>query len=217
MVRHPQSSAAHSSRTQSLAGAVVALGALSLVAACGGSSKPAASHTPAASVATSSAAPSATETAAPTGAASSEPTPSPVPSTAVVGPADCQSVHLALQAGQSQGAAGSTIATFVLRNAGSAPCSLFGFPGVSFLNASGAQVGPAAIRQGTPGARVIVQPGQVASFQVKVAVAACSMNSPQSTTIRVFPPNQRAALEAPGAFPICTAPGVTAVKSGITQ
>jgi hypothetical protein len=145
-------------------------------------------------------------------------TTAPTPShTVVVGTANCQSTHLALQAGQSEGAAGSTIATFILRNAGTTPCALAGFPGVSFLNSSGVQMGAAATRQGTAAARFIVQPGQVASFQVQIAVAGCTTNTPQSTTIRVYPPNQTAALEAPGAFPICTAPSVTAVRSGITQ
>jgi hypothetical protein len=135
----------------------------------------------------------------------------------VVGTADCQSTHLALQQGQSQGAAGSTIATFILRNAGTSPCALFGFPGVSFLNSSGTQLGAAATRQGTAGPRFIVQPGQVASFQVQIPVAGCVSPITQSTTIRIFPPNQKGALQAPAVFPICTAPSVTAVKSGITQ
>lgn len=214
MLRHPLSAAAHASHTRSLGAALVAAGALSLVAACGGSSSPAAPTASASASTTtspSSAAPSSTPSVAPT---TSAPTPS---ATVVAGPADCQSIHLALQAGQSQGAAGSTIATFILRNAGSTPCGLFGFPGVSFLNSAGAQIGSAATRQGTAPARFIVQPGQVASFQVQIAVAGCVTNSIQSTTIRVYPPNQKAALEAPGAFPICSVPTVTAVKSGITQ
>ena len=170
------------------------------------------SSTSAPSAAPTTAAPT---TAVPTTAAPT--TVGPSPSATVVGTADCQSAHLALQAGQSQGAAGSTIATFILRNAGSTPCGLAGFPGVSFLNSSGAQLGAAATRQGTAPARFIVQPGQVASFQVQISVVSCSASSPQSTTIRVYPPNQKAALEAPGEFPICSAPSVTAVKSGITQ
>jgi hypothetical protein len=213
MLRHPLSAAAHASHTRSLGAALVAAGALSLVAACGGSSSPAV-PSPSASVSgntSPTATPSVEPTTAPT---TSAPTPS---ATVVAGPADCQSIHLALQAGQSQGAAGSTIATFILRNAGSTPCGLFGFPGVSFLNSAGAQIGSAATRQGTAPARFIVQPGQVASFQVQIAVAGCVTNSIQSTTIRVYPPNQKAALEAPGAFPICSVPTVTAVKSGITQ
>jgi hypothetical protein len=217
MLHNRLSTVAHSSRPRPAVGAVLAIGALSLLAACGGSSSPAA--IPTSSV---SASPSSTEPS-PSSASTTEPTAAtttaaPTASrTAVVGTADCESRHLALQAGQSQGAAGSTIATFILRNAGATPCGLFGFPGVSFLNSSGARLGAAGTRQGTAAARFIVQPGQVASFQVQIPVAGCSPNSPQSTTIRVYPPNQKTALEAPAAFPICSAPSVTAVKSGITQ
>jgi hypothetical protein len=216
MVRHRLLATAHSSRNQPLVATLVAASALGLVAACGGSSTPDAIPTGSASASASSSA-----SASPSGSASSStPTQTPAPTvtaTTVAGPADCQSIHLALQAGQSQGAAGSTIATFILRNAGSSPCGLFGFPGVSFLNSSGTQLGKAATRQGTAIARFIVQPGQVASFQVQIGVAGCATSSPQSTTIRVYPPNQLNALEAPAVFPICTAPSVTAVKNGITQ
>lgn len=214
MVRHRLSAAAHSSYLRSLTGAFVTIGAVSLVAACSGSNSPGSLPTPSATSASPSAAPSSTSPTPPPATSSAAPSAS---ATTVVGTPDCQSSHLALQAGQSQGAAGSTIATFILRNAGTSPCGLFGFPGVSFLNSSGTQLGAAATRQGTAGPRFIVQPGQVASFQVQIPVAGCVSPITQSTTIRIFPPNQKGALEAPAVFPICTAPSVTAVKSGITQ
>jgi hypothetical protein len=190
-----------------------AAGALTLVAACGSSSssdKP----TPSPSSAASS---SSAPTSAP--ATSSAPAPTTAPTattTTVAGPAGCTSNHLALQQGTSQGAAGSTIVQYILRNAGTAPCTLFGFPGVSFLNSAGTQVGSAATRQGAATPAVTVQPGQVASFTVQIAIAGCATSAVQSQTIRVFPPNNTAALEAPGSYPICTAPSVTSVKSGLT-
>jgi len=104
---------------------------------------------------------------------------------------------------------------YILRNAGTAPCTLFGFPGVSFLNAAGTQLGQAATRQGTAAPVFTVQPGQVASFRVQIAVAGCATNSSQSTTVRVFPPNNTGALEAPASFPVCTSPSVTAVVNGL--
>jgi Protein of unknown function (DUF4232) len=200
------------------AGGVVAVAGLSLVAACSSSGSPKTLPTPSVTPSTTSPVPSSSPSTAPTSSAPL--TPSPVPSTSattVVGPADCQSIHLALQAGAAQGAAGSTIATFILRNAGSTPCGMFGFPGVSFLNSAGAQIGGAEGHQGTAGPRFIVQPGQVASFQVQLPVAGCTSTPVQSTTIRVYPPNQTGALELAAGLPICTAGTVTAVKSGITQ
>jgi hypothetical protein len=133
----------------------------------------------------------------------------------VVGPAGCTSNHLALQQGTSQGAAGSTIVQYILRNAGTAPCTLLGFPGVSFLDSTGKQLGSAATRQGAASTVFTVQPGQVASFAVQIAIAGCATSAVQSQTIRVFPPNNTGALEAPGSYPICTAPSVTAVQNGL--
>ncbi len=107
--------------------------------------------------------------------------------------------------------------TWILRNAGSQPCSLYGYPGVSFLDANGKEVGPAATRQGSAPAQFTLPPGQVGSFTVQVGVAGCQANAPQSSSIRVYPPNQTQALTAQVAVPICVAPQVSAVQPGIVN
>ncbi len=168
--------------------------------------------TPTPTSAPSSAAPTSSVPTAPASSAAPAPT---ATATGVVGPAGCTSNHLALQQGTSQGAAGSTIVQYILRNAGTAPCTLYGFPGVSFLNEAGTQLGQAATRQGTATPAFTVQPGQVASFAVQIAVAGCNANSARSATVRIFPPNNTGALEAPASFLICTAPSVTAVQNGL--
>ena len=187
---------------------LLAVAALAPLAGC--ASSPKAAPTAAAIAANPTTAPSSS-------AAVPSATPTPVTSAAanlIAGPAACASVHLALQAGPSQGAAGSLIATYLLRNAGAVPCSLYGFPGVSLLNSGGRQVGAAASRHGTAFPKFTLQPGQVASFLVQIAHAGCPPASPQSQTIRIFPPNQRLALTAPFTVDVCTTPSTSAVQAG---
>ena len=200
--------AANRPRLQPRALAVPLAAALALVAGCSSSSKSTPTPSPTTPAPSSAPATSSAASATPTPVASPTPTP-------IAGAAACASEHLALQAGQTQGAAGSLIATYILRNAGTAPCTLFGFPGVSLLNAAGQQVGAAANRQGSTFPQFTLQPGQVGSFRVQIAHAGCPPTSPQSQNIRVFPPNQTSPLTAPLQVAVCTAPSVTAVQPGI--
>jgi hypothetical protein len=189
---------------------VLPVAAISLVVGCGSSSK-GPSPTPSPTASTPSTAPPTTTAPSPT------PTPVTTPTPTAVAAAACESQHLALQTGQSQGAAGSVITTYILRNAGTAPCTLFGFPGVSLLNSAGQQLGAAATRQGTAFPQFTLPPGRVASFRVQIARAGCAQTSPPSTTIRIYPPNQTLALTAPFQTAVCTAPSVTAVQAGIVS
>jgi hypothetical protein len=189
-----------------------AVAALAPLAGCANSHK--AAPTAAASASSPTTAPSSSSATVPSA------TPTAVTSAAanlIVGPADCASLHLALQAGHIQGAVGSLIATYILRNTGALPCTLFGFPGVSLLNSGRQQVGAAASRQGTAFPKFTLQPGQVGSFLVQIAHAGCPATSPHSQTIRIFPPNQRSALTALLDTPVCTAPSATAVRAGIVD
>ena len=93
-----------------------------------------------------------------------------------------------------------------LRNVGSSACTLYGYPGVSWVaGADGHQVGAAATRQpdatGGAEASVILTPGAVASAPLDIVDAAAI---PQSACkpvpvrgLRVYPPGERAALFIP--------------------
>ncbi|MBV9870748.1 MAG: DUF4232 domain-containing protein, partial [Frankiaceae bacterium] len=95
-------------------------------------------------------------TPTPTSTPTSTPTPTPTPThtvteTAKPGPQACQSGALSLSLGQSQGAAGSTYVPVVLTNTGAKTCTLRGYPGVSFVDASGTLLGkPARQATGSP-------------------------------------------------------------------
>src|SRR5215470_5469043 len=59
------------------------------------------------------------------------------------------------------GTAGTTFYQLEFSNIGRAACTLFGFPGVSAIRASGHQAGPGASRTGTP-RLVLLRPGATA-------------------------------------------------------
>jgi hypothetical protein len=96
-----------------------------------------------------------------------------------------------------------------LTNAGSARCSLIGYPGVSILDAQGKIVQHPAAR-GTslhiPVRLVALGPGQRAKFLVTssdvIPSPGCT-HQYKGTTLQVFPPNQRAALRLPDSTRFC--------------
>jgi hypothetical protein len=90
-----------------------------------------------------------------------------------------------------------------LRNAGSAPCSLYGYPGVSWVaGADGHQVGAAATRSPDPAgpklSTVILQPGALASAPLDIVDAAAFPKAACKPVpvkgLRVYPPGEKAAL-----------------------
>jgi len=135
-----------------------------------------------------------------------QPTPG-IPTTS----AGCSASGLALVGTGGQGAAGTLISTFGLRNTGTGTCVLSGFPSASLVDAQGRQVGAAARRQGAAGGQVRLATGQAASFQLAVAHAGCPSSAPVSHGLRVYPPGDRGSLLVPYSQPVCTTPTVTAV------
>ena len=90
-----------------------------------------------------------------------------------------------------------------LRNTGSSACTLYGYPGVSWVaGADGHQVGAAAVRQSDPagGALKVVTlaPGAVASAPLDIVDAAVFTRSQCKPVavrgLRVYPPGEKAAL-----------------------
>lgn len=130
---------------------------------------------------------------------------------------------------QAGAAAGTAYWALDLQNTGTAPCTLTGYPGVSFTDAGGRQLGlPATRTPGPPVARVTVAPGgyahadvgvpNPANFQTGPDPSSSSCHPAQTSLVRVYPPGQRAALTAPLATSICTTTDgrtqVTAVSAG---
>jgi hypothetical protein len=89
-----------------------------------------------------------------------------------------------------------------LRNTGSSTCTLYGYPGVSWVRgASGIQTGAAAVRQPDPNGTettVTLAPGALASAPLDIVDAAVippSECKPVAVRgLRIYPPGQKAAL-----------------------
>jgi hypothetical protein len=89
-----------------------------------------------------------------------------------------------------------------LRNIGSSACTIYGYPGVSWVRgASGIQTGAAAVRQADPNGTettVTLAPGALASAPLDIVDAAVippSECKPVAVRgLRIYPPGQKAAL-----------------------
>ncbi len=134
------------------------------LSACGGggttnaasSSTPSSSETPTTTtVTTATSSPASTTPAAPPAAQ----------------PADnglCKAGDVKLSLGQGDSGAGSTFRPLLIKNASSKPCTIQGFPGVSYVaGADGHQVGKDAFREGTKGSAVKLNPGQTAAADIQ--------------------------------------------------
>ncbi|MEU4800929.1 DUF4232 domain-containing protein [Actinosynnema sp. NPDC023587] len=115
--------------------------------------------------------------------------------------ATCESVDLGIAFGRVEGAAGTVYREVLLTNRGLAPCVTRGFPGVSYVDSSGDQVGPAADRDGARGPQVTLAHGATAVAVVGSAnvdnfdPAVCRKTPVWG--LRVFPPDATAPLYLP--------------------
>ena len=129
-------------------------------------------------------------------AVASQPTgPSPTPG----GPPACPTSVLSGSVGQANGAAGSIYYPVDFTNTSSAACTLYGYPGISFVTAAGRQVGAAATENPAyPRTLVTVSPGATVHAELKVARAenylAADCDPRLVHRLRVYPPGQTSAL-----------------------
>jgi hypothetical protein len=122
--------------------------------------------------------------------------------------ARCQSSHLTLSLGQGQGAAGSTYTPIVFTNTGSTACELHGYPGVSFVDASGHQIGvPATEDTGKVKTVKLTAGGGTANALLRQPnpgnfdPSACQQTT--ATKLRVYPPGETVALFLADPAPVC--------------
>ena len=156
-----------------------------------------------------------TTTTPPTTATATAAIPTTSP-TSGVGP--CTSGQLSATVGSGQGAAGTEIYQLVFTNAGATSCTLQGYPGVSFVGANGVQLGSPASRGGsTTPPLTSLEPRQsvYATFTYPNSGNICGNAGTPTAGLRVYPPNQTAALFAPFTYAsVCsTAPSAS---SGLT-
>ncbi len=204
------------------------VGAASILAVGCGSHSSSAPKPPTgqASTASSSVSAAGTPTSGATGQASS-PAPVTPTSAAPAGAAACSSSNLRISLGGGGAAAGTDFTVIDFTNSGSASCTLYGFPGVSLTNSSGAQIGAAATRNPSKAPTLVtLAPGAKASAELGVANAqnypAADCKPTASAQLKVFPPNQTRAIEAPFTATGCAVSSahqlsVTAVTPGAGQ
>lgn len=176
--------------------AVVLGGAALLATACGSSGSPAAAPT----VTKTVTAPPPTSAPSPT-----SPAPTPSDSTTPGSPPPCPTSALHVSAGQGDGAAGSEFVPIIFTNTSADTCSLFGFPGVSFVtegSGGGSQIGRAADRSSlVPSQLITLVPGAEAHATLQVVDAAnfpagkCQLVT--AHWLKIYPPNQTAPLFLP--------------------
>jgi Protein of unknown function (DUF4232) len=169
------------------AAAVLACSA-ALAAACGTSAAPAAS--PAASPAV---------TATPTvsaGTASPAISPAAAPTPAAAAACATPALKVAVPAGSGGAAAGSSYYPIQFANVSGASCTLYGYPGVSFVTARGGrQIGPAATRNPAVARQLVtLSPGQTVHAELQVVnaenypPAGCGLVT--AHWLKIYPPNQ---------------------------
>jgi hypothetical protein len=150
-------------RAALLASSVAMLG---LLAGCGGegdgtaSAPPSESGTAASATGTATPSDSGTGSGVPTDAVSNSLTPSAPPSPA--GGTRCHTSELSASVGRNDPGAGQENFPVVLTNESSRTCTLHGYPGTAFVDASGHQLGPDPKRSSGEPETVKLAPGQSA-------------------------------------------------------
>jgi hypothetical protein len=187
---------------------ILGIGAVLLVAGCSSGSSGGAVTEPS----VSQTVPSVTASPTPTHHHSHPATPSAtatVTVTASTAPAACSSSQLALSVGIGQGTAGTSYQVLVLTNNGSSACTLFGYPGVSFLDASGAIIGKPSSRDHANEHTITLAAsgGQANALSRQpdpgnFSPSACLPKTAKQ--VRVYPPGQKVALFAHDAVQLCS-------------
>ncbi|GAA0683170.1 hypothetical protein GCM10010193_41250 [Kitasatospora atroaurantiaca] len=116
-------------------------------------------------------------------------------------------------------AAGQRYATLVFTNTSAISCTLTGYPGVSYVAANGVQSGNAAVRENGTVTTVTLQPGGKASAKLHDSngiggydPAQCQLSPAEG--LRIYPPNQTAALFLPWKTEHCAGPTIHSLTVG---
>jgi hypothetical protein len=131
---------------------------------------------------------------------------------AAAAPPPCLSRYLGAKPGISQGGLGSTYVAIVFKNLNSAPCTLYGYPGVSLAGGKPVtQIGRAAIENpATPRTLVTLAPGGVANALLRIVAAgnypAAKCGPATAHWLQIFPPNQTVPIYLYYTAPACTQP-----------
>ena len=137
-------------------------------------------------------------TAHPPASRSVAPAPHPSPSASLVA-ARCQSKDLSASAGAPQGYKNGLQMVIVLKNTGTAPCTLSGYPTVwQAVGTPGTNVGqPASANSAMPHTVVTLPPNGDASARLQIANSASNLlgscKPVKATSLAVIPPGEKTA------------------------
>jgi hypothetical protein len=113
----------------------------------------------------------------------------------------CVLPALRVSEGARQGTAGSVVTELDFTNVAKGTCTLEGFPGVSFLDGAGKQVGAPATRNPQPVTTVALPTTAHAVSALQVADASnystVDCRPVTAVAVRVYPPGSRAAVLVP--------------------
>jgi Protein of unknown function (DUF4232) len=138
--------------------------------------------------------------------------PTPAPATTLVPQSPtCAVSDLRTSLTAAGGSAGAFHYQLIFNNSSASTCTLYGFPGVSFLDGRGHQIGPAA-QEGPAAVRQLVRlaPGQKGYAGMSVTdpgIPPCA-GPGNVAQIRVYPPASfvPALVTAPAGMQVCTSP-----------
>ncbi|MEU1621043.1 DUF4232 domain-containing protein [Streptomyces sp. NPDC005722] len=132
----------------------------------------------------------------------------------------CAAGQLRVSVEDQDSAAGTTHFQLAFRNTGTEPCSLTGFPGVSFRGRDGAQIGtPADRASGTPATTVTLIPdaravadAKALNGQAGLSAGECRLTS--VSFLGVFPPGSREQIDVPWKASECAVRGAHGLTVG---
>lgn len=117
---------------------------------------------------------------------------------------------------QGNGAAGTIYYDLEFTNLSGSTCTLFGYPGVSATNLTGAQLGSAAVRIGATPQTVTLANGATATALLGIAQAGILPPTQCGPTtaagLRIYPPGQTQSKRVPFPFPACSKTGPRYLK-----
>ena len=190
--------------TRSLLSTGAAVAGALLVAACGASSSPA-GHT---ATRHRTVTVTVTQPTASTPATSTGPLTNTVasgPETTTTAATDtCNASDLSASFLGSNGAAGTIVLGFALKNTGTTTCQTYGWPGVEFLSSSGRPLPTDATRTtadvvgSTPANLLTLNPGAQASFRIVASdIGPGGASCPTASALQIYAPNDTVTMKVP--------------------
>lgn len=157
---------------------------------------------------TTSPVPVSTPSASPTPTTSPPPPTSPPP--AATGIARCPSAQLRLTVRDADSGAGQFHQQVILTNRGST-CTLYGYPGASFLDGQGRLLGSPADQSPGLVRRLVLHADEAVSAVLSVSNAGAYPDSrcrpQQAARLRIYPPGDRLPLLTADPLLVCSVPG----------